>query len=501
MGFLQAVYSLGEMTSQKHKNSPLADIMNFLQLPYPLGEQEDRMTHVIRVWLDVADPNSETLDIRGVKCVDRIEYPAIGSGEIEIRERCLYHDPVGSNVRWRFSPLLKLGKAARDPSKELLGEGWENDTKSRFYKLKQSVLFDYEKTGRFTEGSICRIMTALEAQVERIIEYWSDKKRSYMLLFGIEIEGRFRYPGEVKAFTEYFRSKLETDKNKNSGTGNGKKQEALINCSLCNTQSDTAFTLDKVLSFATFDKESFLPGIKSGAGVPEKVFPVCEACFSLLSAGMEEIENRFVDFSTIPGINLYVIPELISNNYDYLRRTAEHTRNFLENGIKHEQRLFDNLARHDAGLVYHFLFAEKNQAQLIVHYLIEDVPPSRLKQLQELWFRTYTVFRGGTETDKVNRPGLNTAMRQIIAILLSLAGKSKQDRMVMREKALAVISALLNGEQIRTSEIKLLMVSRFPGLFSNPEWIAPKGKGEVPGRFRLKGMAETVDFLTRVNGR
>lgn len=502
MGFLQAIFSIGEMASQRHKNSPLADIMNYLQLPYPLGEPEDRRTHVIRVWLAVADPKSEMLDVRGINRIDRIEYPAIGDGEVKIRERCLYHEPVGSNVRWRFSPILKLGKVVKDPLKELVGKDWKNDPNTRYYKLYHSVLTDYENTGRFTEGSVVRIMADLENMVEKIIEYWSDKKRPCMMLFGIDTGDRFLYPGEVTAFVGYFRSKLESGNDKPSKNADSKKQALSKSCSLCGAQSREVFTLDKILGFATFDKESFLPGIKAGPGVQEKVFPVCKSCYSLLSAGMEEIENRFMNFSTIPGINLYVIPEIVSDNREYFRRTAEHTKNFLENGIKHEQRLFDNLARHDEGLVYHFLFAEKNQAQLIVHYLIEDVPPTRLKQLQELWVKTCSVFKGDNDSDNNDsRLSLNTAIRQVVAILLSLGGKSKQDRMVMREKALMVISALLNGDLIRITEIKTLMVSRFAGLFTDPDWIKPKGKGEVPGRYRLKGMAEMVDFLIRVNRR
>src|SRR5690606_22029382 len=122
MGFLQAVYSLGEMASEAAKDSPLADIMNFLQLPYPVTEAQNGKVFTIRVWLEVDDPQAAVLDINGVVDVDRIEYQAIGNDEIKIKERCLYRDPVGRNVSWRFSPLYKLGRGSKDPRKELVGE-------------------------------------------------------------------------------------------------------------------------------------------------------------------------------------------------------------------------------------------------------------------------------------------------------------------------------------------------------------------------------------------
>ncbi|MGI5838576.1 MAG: TM1802 family CRISPR-associated protein [bacterium] len=498
MGFLQAICSMGEMANQKYLNSPLSDIMSYLQLPYPMEEPEDRRTQVIRVWLEVADAVSESLDVRGVKHVDPIDYQAIGAGETELRERCLYREPVGSNVRWRFSPLLRLGKAPKDPKAELVGNGWEDDTNSRFYKLKQNVLSDLERTGCFTPGSVDRILAGLSAKVERISELWSNRKRSYMLLLGIGDGECFLYPGEITAFVNYFRSKLETVTKKSKGKELSNQAKR---CSLCGNKTDPVYTLDKIFSFATFDKESFLPGIKASAGVTEKVFPICGTCFGKMSAGMENVENGFVDHSTVPGVSLYIVPEIISGNSEYFQMAADYAEEFLAYGVKHEKRLFDYLARQGEGLVYHFMFAEKNQAQLIVHYLIEDVPPTRLRQLQDLWLETCAVFRREAETGKSDKPGLNSAIRQIVAILFSLAGKSNQEKMVMREKGLAVIAALLNGERIRTNDIKALTVSRFPGLFSDPEWIRPKRKQDIPGRLRLKGMAEIVDYLTRVNRR
>jgi len=467
--------------------------------------EERETVDVIRVWLDADDNYAEVLDIRGVAAIDRIEYQAISNDvpaelkEIKTKERCLYRDPVGSNVSWRFTPLYKLGKAKKNADKDLTGESgnWQSDKKCIFYKLFNNLLKDYEKTGYFTEGSVDRIMTDLASQVDKVTEFWSERKNPCFMIFGLKDADRFLYPGEATAFINYFRKKL------NPGTSGDTMDEAashIAYCALCGGKGRKYETLDKVFKFATFDKPGFLPGAKRARESEEKVFPVCDKCYEVLSAGKEEMERRFVNFSTIPTVSLYVIPEIVTDKKEYFQRAADHTKDFLKNGIRYEEQLFKNLARHDEGLVYHFLFAEINQAQLIIHSLVEDVPPTHLRKLQELWEDTCKAFSFDDDpSDK--KTSLDSAISQIVAVLLSIAGESEQDKKVMKDKIISVISGLLNGEGKGIKEIKSLMVSRFAGLFTDPDWLNPQNKKEIPGRIKMRGMAEVVDFLYRVNGR
>lgn len=504
MGFLQAVHSLGQMVSNKNEDSPLADIVNFLQLPYPLSSTENNVndknkkknnvTYAIRIWLEADDPHSEALEIKKVTHIDRIEYTAIGDTETDIRERCLYKEPVGSNVSWRFSPLYKLGKGSKEPKNELLGTtgDWKNDNRCRYYKLYHNVLKDYENAGCFTRNSTNRIMEDLEAHVDSIAEIWSDKKSSYFIIFGLKVNERFLYPGQIPAFAKYFRKKLNLSSDKPN-------KEAY--CALCGGRGKKLETLDKVFKFATFDKPGFLPGIKDGSGIREKVFPVCQDCYSVMYAGKEEMDNHFVNVATIPGVLLYVIPEIITNGERFQQTVTEFSRDFLTTGIRNETNLFNRLAKYGEGLVFHFLFAETNQAQLIIHSLIEDVPPTRLKRLEELWGETCRVFNPDSNSSNRDRQKLDTGLKQIVAVLMSLAGKSEQDKVVMKDKVITVISSLLNGEPVKISEYKTLIVSRLPGLFADPDWLNPKEKDKLPGRLKIKGMAEVVDFLNRANRR
>jgi CRISPR-associated protein Csh1 len=496
MGFLNAVYGLGMLMQQRNKESDLADVINFLQLPHPLGEVEERRARVIRIWLKVADPDAQTLDIQGIGTIDLRDYPGFDN-EDRIKEHYLYRKPVGSAAQWSFSPIYKLGKGEKDGRDLLLGDGCTIDKNSRFYKLRKVVLQHFEDMGCFTSGSVERIMAELVDRVDEIADRWKEKKRSYLLIFGVDRRETFLYPGQIPAFIAYFKNKLALT----SDGGRDKPATPLVyQCALCGDLSSKVNTMDKVFKFATFDKDSFLPGARDGVGVKEKTGPVCSTCYALLSAGKTEMENKFINLKTLPGINLYIVPEIYSDNSRRLRNVSEKTKRFLANGVKFETEVFEYLAEQGDGLIYHFLFTELNNAQVKVHFLIEDVPPTRLNHLWRLWEQTCKTYRGSDAVEE-RKVSLDQAFRQVVAIILALAGKSEQDKKAMRDKALQIIGALLNNESVDVLGLKNNMVLRFPGLFTNPDWLRPKAKEELPGRLKVRGMAEVIDFLIRVNRR
>lgn len=495
MGFINAVFELGRLESEKVKarGTVSDEIDDYLQLPMPLIEDETRSGKVIRVWLKVEaaenakNADTKELNVLGVSKIDLVDYMA-GSGDIDEKKRhYLYRDPVGSNTSWGFSPIYKLGPAKADVRKEMLGGNgqWFSDDKSRFYKLERRVLSDYEKTGYFSEGSTERIMKDLEQQVGRLSEFWVDKKRSYLLLFGIDNNGSFLFPGEVPLFRNYFRNKLE--ENLSSGNISG-------TCALCGG-GGSMVNLGKIFKFATFDKVSFLPGAADGKGVKERVFPVCGNCLSTLSRGREVLDSSFLDGRTIQGVKIYVVPELLQGRKE-LNMVSGHTRDFISKGIGVEKQIFRYLSRQDNTIVLHFLFWEKNQAQERLHLMVEDVPPSRLKKLEGLWVECHRAHLWNSSENHdfdENSITLDQAIKNVYGVLLGLAGKSEQDKAVMRDRTLGILGKLLSGDKIETLEVKKLMISRLPGLFADPEWLRFGG-------LKLRQMAAVLDLLSKSNG-
>ena len=71
--------------------------------------------------------------------------------------------------------------------------------------------------------------------------------------------------------------------------------------------------------------------------------------------------------------------------------------------------------------VFHFLFLEDNQSQLIIHQMIEDVPLTRIRKLQKIWENTVQNFEN---TKSINNK-LSTAFKQIHSSLRRLVLKEK----------------------------------------------------------------------------
>ena len=88
---------------------------------------------------------------------------------------------------------------------------------------------------------------------------------------------------------------------------------------------------------------------------------------------------------------------------------------------------------------------------------------------------------------------LDQAFRTIYSTLIVLSGKDDADKNIMRNRIINIIGRLLGGKDVDVAFIKQLMVSRFPGLFSNSQWVNRFGFSE------LRKMMAILEFLNRAN--
>jgi hypothetical protein len=121
--------------------------------------------------------------------------------------------------------------------------------------------------------------------------------------------------------------------------------------------------------------------------------------------------------------------------------------------------------------------------------MVEDVPPSHLKQLESVWIETAEILQFGNE-----RKTLDYALGEVIRVITSLAGESEQDKKTMQMCAISVIGKLLNNERVDVRTIKTIAVSRFPGLIHDENWLKF-------GPANARRLAAVVDFLNRCAGR
>jgi len=479
MGFLKAVYDLGKSEVGNSSDPEWGDIDNFLSLPLPLTEDQNKNGRVIRVWLEVKDPFKQCLEVTGVGKIDVVDFLA-GEGPLqEKRRKYLYKDPAGANVSWSYSPIYKLGRPKKSDREKLEADvAWKENNQSRFYKLYSRVLADFEREEVFVEGSVDLIMDELVNRRSELVDLWSDSKKSYILMFGCHGRDGFLYPGDIPAFVSYFRDKLKA---KSSGGG-------AITCAFCGQVDESGASLSDVFKFATFDKASFLPG--NNKKFKSKVFPICQNCNALLTKGKDVLRSKFTDNTVIRGINIDIVPELIFEGVKF-GLEADKTSNFIKNGLKYEEKIFSALAQQGEGLVFHFIFWEKNNAQERVYLMVEDVPPTRLKRLEEIWRKSLDAFSPFSEDNNKSKY-LDFAISNIVGVYLDLAGSGDNDKKFQMDACFKTLGQLLNGNKVDIRSLKTNMVARFSGLFASEDW-------PTSGSFKMGRMFLILDFINRVN--
>jgi CRISPR-associated protein Csh1 len=529
LGFLNAVKELGQLELERYSgDGEFADIDSFLEMPMGIieaspGAEDDKKQqgHLrgkeIWVCLDVTDPQAETLEVQGVKKIELADFWSGASDDLDDRKmkrRYLYRDPPGNNTTWHFSPVHKLGRGVKDGRKELLGKGgdWRSDKNSRFYKFYKSTLKDFEERAIFSYGAVDKIMDDLVERVDELASLWSESKSSYLLIVSPCDGDHFLYPVEVKSYLGYFRSRLAKSTSKSAKSGAKlKKHEATKahECAICHSYSESGLNLDKVFAFATFDKKGFLPGMNNSDAAKSKVFPVCDQCYKLLSEGRSVIDRKFLDTQSIRNVRIYLIPELLSNNAN-LKRASKNVVNFLQVGLKNESFVSEKVLEQEDEIVFHFVFWEQNQAQERLLLMVEDVPPSRLKRIEELWKDSVQATKrsdvgdslGDEGHERPNRSTLAVAISSTTMAITSLAGKNEGDKkdkrdkgetLVMKDFLLDIVGRLLKGDNIDVYTVKSLVTSRLQGLFADSDWVAKYGA------LSMSRLQRVSDFFYRVN--
>lgn len=475
MGFLQAMQQMG----QSEKKEGLE--------PY-LVRPMDQDGKEIRVWLQVNGDIQETLDIVGVSRIDLADYDANATS----LNRYLYRKPAGSNTTWGFSPVHKAGKMKNDRVKNMelfCPLQWEKNKQTHFFKIRNRVLSDYEKEGVFSPGSVDRIMQGMQEKIDMVLSDL-DNQQSYIVIFVIDYNDHLYYPGEVPALVNYFQRKLEH--NLSGGQKASKKQNELRqNCSICRMDTSGAVTLDKAFKFATFDKVSVISGLDKKE-IPYS-FAVCQSCYKQISSGREKVDRTLTKRGLLPDILIWAIPEAVgSGDKDLFENFLISWEDKMDSGEaagtgeKTEEQYFTRLAKIGQGLIFHFVFWEKNNAQEIVHLMVEDVPPERLARLETIWQKVTRGFAGWTKATD-----LDMAIRSLLATLNAFAGKSSGDKIIFRDFALKIIGDMLQGEILPVDMFKQMIVPRLPRLIF-------EGNSKTVG-LSMRYAELWVEYMNRLN--
>lgn len=455
MGFIDALYVIGKAFSSNNY-----DFSDYLTLPTKVGKSKE-----IRIYLKLANYTNNQKDITPLKIIDiskidEVDFFAGNETDEEKKIRYLYKDPPESNTTWKYSPVLKIAKPKDD--KEKNRKYFLQGNTAPINKIEK-MLNEFEKMGYFEKGSTSKIVEKLKDKLDQILCCYTDKNSNYLIVFGVDKEGDFIYPGKMTVFRKYFEEKLKSHLNEKKVTSKGNKNEK--KCDYCG-KSSGLYTFDQVFPFATFDKPNFLPAINKNFN--SKIFNICEDCLKIFLKSKDYVQANFTDNSIIFGITIWVIPEFFTLNENKLDPAFSNLNNYISTDQhSKEENLLDYIT--DSSLVddpytavFHFLFLETNQSQLIVHQMIEDVPITRIRKLQEIWKTTVKDFE---KSENANIK-LSYAFKKIHISVKNLVLKEETEEKVMRNLVIGIIGKLLSGERVNTKILKQYFVSRIPKLMN-----------------------------------
>ncbi|HQO05907.1 MAG TPA: TM1802 family CRISPR-associated protein, partial [Fervidobacterium sp.] len=270
--------------------------------------------------------------------------------------------------------------------------------------------------------------------------------------------GEFIYPGEFATFRRYFFEKLKGSLS--AAQNDGKKR-----CNYCGEEAKSFVNFDEIFPFATFDKPNFLPAINRNFS--NKVYMICDKCYKVFQNSTTYVQSHFIDKSIIYGIQIWVIPEFFTVDQNTFDRSFKELKDYFLTDKSSKEELLDYITDESTveefTSVFHFIFLEQNQAQLIVHKMIEDVPITRIRKLKGIW--KYTVNTLGYSFDEK----LSTALKTVYRVLNNLVLKEESEAKVMRDLAVNTISQILSAEMVDTSLLKREFVSRISKLMNNDQ--------------------------------
>ncbi len=442
MGLLNAFKQLGEGSS----NDPF---LPHVQLPGDVAKVK-----VLLVGLEV-NSLSPPFDVQGVSLSVSDMVPGNRSPE-QMKRAYLCKETSSPQAKWSFSPVFTENGAV---SKLLNGE-----FDAGFDRLKYRVLQDLVKEQLLSPGSLQVIDSGMKKELSRFSAFFHPKEK-WVLVFGVSHAGAFSYPGDLGCFREYFLSKL---------ADGGGKGDANQRCALCGKSSKDWWNLDSVFAFATFDKPHVLPGMKKKER--NKVFPICSDCQQRVSQGRRRVEENFCMRGWIPGLKVWLIPEIIGEGPEK-RFLLGKFQDYVESRKDRiEELVFQELLSKDLPLVFHFVFWEQSQAKEMVHSMVEDVSPSWFRVLFSAWKDACRVHSQGE--------GLGTSLDQALRFVLRAFSDVRKETLGMH-----IVSQVLKASTINVEVVKQGFVQRYPFLFS---------RGEFVGR-KLRGQLVLTEFLDRVN--
>ena len=320
-----------------------------------------------------------------------------------LRTSCDYDDSDG---KWEYNQVVYWGHSTTLKSKLLYKRGSPRGTdKTPTCKIAKSVsgTFSQKIVAWFSDNQNKSFLS--ESQKEFIQSIYKEiKSKSKIILTdlndkiesiengGVVLSVVFRdgddqrYIGDFEYFTKFLTEESALDYKYSKASKNYSFGENQL-CAICKQKQPEVYGYFTSLKFYNVDK----PGMVTGGFDPSKSwknYPICLNCALDVEMGIKVLDEKLL--FNFYGLRYYLIPKtttenardkVLGNIFDFKKSPGikDTDRNRIANA---EDEVFEILQEEQNNMTFSLLFFEKPQKSVFrILALVEDVLPSRLKQL------------------------------------------------------------------------------------------------------------------------
>lgn len=343
--------------------------------------------------LFVENPNEKGVynTVLEIKIDSDYNYSDINISEFKREHILKYLYKKGATNGADFTPTAKLTTP-------------EKTFKNKIIKSLEETIREYK--GHSEINILNKILTTLtqkSTQIIKDIKKNTTSKGRYILtiVYGKKYVGDFEiFKDKVKK--QAIKSYYLIDKKESKGQNK--------RCSLCKEIKEEVFGNANIFKFYTVDKRGYVAG-----GFKKldswRNFPVCKECAIYLELGKRYLDKKLkFDFQ---GRDFYLIPKLFYKKD--LEKVLKILSNLDEGNIDSkyeftEERLFKKILKMEDYVTFDLLFFEVNNSALNIKLDIQEILPSRFKQIYKTMSAINLLFQDYKYSEKieVNFSFLNT---------------------------------------------------------------------------------------------
>jgi len=317
------------------------------------------------------EPSADVLLILDFDASGNLESISLNRNISEVKDKLLYKKVRAAKRCNASSPTFYLN--LKEPEKSV-----NSCLKGIFSHLKKFADSPIPEPSDYTQ-----VLSKLKAYLSQVS--FSKKER---VLLTVRFDGKF--PAEIPALKSAFIKAIASD------AGFSKKELVEGTCSLCREKKLVSgkksplacYTLDKIGYISGFSEKFHFRG-----------FPLCYECYTLLEAAKNLVFKHTYTISR--GAPKYIVipnPVLSQENtkvpeikeifeafYDReeFKKVLKLTEVERQKLTDSDEEILDLLKELKDILTLHFVFIEKQQAREVIKLYVQDVYPSRIKELFE----------------------------------------------------------------------------------------------------------------------